>query len=434
MNSVKKYFEQELQKLHDEGRYRVFHHFDRNAPDFPTIFVPHLNKNVISWCSNDYLGMSQHPKVLSAAKNTIDTQGIGAGGTRNIAGSTIFHEKLESTLALLHEKSAALSFNSGYMANFATLSALGKIFGQCSFFSDAKNHASMIEGIRYSGMNKHIFKHNDVNDLYRLLSDHRHQYGTNSVNTDPTSTILPINAHKTNIPVIVCESVYSMDGDFAPLDEFCQLARDFNAFLYVDEVHAVGMYGEFGGGLSQQLGLSKDIDIIQGTLAKAFGCIGGYIAADTVIIDAIRSVGAGFIFSTALPPVICAAASTAIEHLMENRDAVYKQRENVHYVKGLLRAHHIDFMDTPSHIIPIKIGGGAARTKQICDDLLENHRIYVQPINYPTVPRGNEMIRITPGPLHTKNMIHDLVRGLSKVLDKNQDNDGNNHALKGECT
>ncbi len=374
-----KCFDNALSKLRGEGRYREFADLRRIRGRFPRAIwlSPKGEREVTVWCSNDYLAIGQHPDVLSAMHAAIDEAGAGSGGTRNISGTTRYHVALERELAGLHGKQAALLFNSGYMANEATLSTLAKLLPDCVIISDELNHASMIEGIRHGRCEKIIWKHNDLADLARILQG------------------LPASRPK----VVAFESVYSMDGDIAPIAEICALARRHGALTYLDEVHAVGMYGQNGGGIAEQNGVADQIDIVEGTLAKAFGLIGGYIAASTAIIDAIRSYAPGFIFTTSLPPVIAAGATAAIRHLKASGRERELQAAHAKLLAHELKLRGLPVMESPSHIVPVLVGNPVL-CKTLTDRLLYEHAIYVQPINFPTVPRGTERIRLTPGPLH----------------------------------
>lgn len=390
------HFKTALTAIKDEGRYRVFVNLQRAMGDAQTahgtVHNTAIPQDVTVWCSNDYLGMGSHPQVIDALCNAAREYGAGAGGTRNISGTTPLHTQLERELADLHNKPAALLFGSGYGANVTALAVLGSL-PECVIFSDAKNHASMIEGIRHSGAAKHIFKHNDMADLEALLK----QYP------------------KTQAKVIAFESVYSMDGDIAPIAEICALARKYNALTYLDEVHAVGLYGPQGAGIAAAEGLADKIDIIQGTLAKGFGVIGGYVAASAACIDYIRSLGAGFIFTTSIPPAIAGAALASIKHVRQH-DALRKQLAcNVVALRAALRRNGLPVTDNGSHIVPLIIGD-AARCKQLADKLLAEDGIYVQPINYPTVPRGTERFRLTPTPLHTQADIDHLAAAMARIL------------------
>jgi 5-aminolevulinate synthase len=389
------HFQAALDGLKERGNYRVFAELQRRRGDYPhaTRFLPDgSTQDVTVWCSNDYLGMGQHPDVLTAMHEELDKSGAGSGGTRNISGTMHVHRLLENELADLHGKEAALLFNSGYMSNWAALSTLASKIPGCVVFSDALNHASMIEGIRHSRAKFHVFKHNDVEDLDRLLS----QYGP-------------------DVPKLVAfESVYSMDGDIAPIKEICDVADKHGAMTYIDEVHAVGMYGPRGGGVAEREGLMDRLTVIEGTLAKAYGVVGGYIAGSKALCDFVRSFASGFIFSTALPPAIAAGALASVKHLKESPFERKRQQERVQKVRAALRATGIPQMENPSHIIPVMVGD-AKKAKMISDWLMEHHGIYVQPINYPTVPVGTERLRITPGPVHSDDDIDRLVKALSDI-------------------
>ena len=389
------HFQAALDGLKERGNYRVFAELQRRCGDYPhaTRYLPDgSTQDVTVWCSNDYLGMGQHPDVLDAMHEELDRSGAGAGGTRNISGTMHVHLQLEQELADLHGKEDALLFNSGYMSNWAALSTLATKIPGCVVFSDALNHASMIEGIRHSRAKCHVFKHNDPEDLDRLLS----QYGP-------------------EVPKLVAfESVYSMDGDIAPIKEICDVADKHGAMTYIDEVHAVGMYGPRGGGVSEREGLMDRLTVIEGTLAKAYGVVGGYIAGSKALCDFVRSFASGFIFSTALPPAIAAGALASVKHLKESPFERKRQQERVAKVRAALRATGIPQLDNPSHIIPVMVGD-AKKAKMISDWLMEHHGIYVQPINYPTVPVGTERLRITPGPVHSDDDIEQLVKALSDI-------------------
>jgi len=347
---------------------------------------------VTVWCGNDYLGMGQHPAVVSAMKEAIEKSGAGSGGTRNISGNTIYHTMLERELASVHRKEAALVFTSGYVANDTTLSTLAQLLPGCHMFSDSLNHASLIEGIRRGRAEKHIFRHNDVPHLAQLLA------------------AAPKHAPK----IVVFESVYSMDGDIAPIKEICDVAEAFNALTFIDEVHAVGLYGDRGGGVAQQRGLEHRCSVISGTLAKGYGVFGGYIAGSGLVVDAIRSFGPGFIFTSSIPPAVAAGAAASVRYLRLSQSERQLHQASAAYLKRQLQDANLPVIVSESHIVPLLVGN-ARLCKEATDLLLSRHQIYVQPINYPTVPRGTERMRLTPGPLHTREMIHKLVDALQDV-------------------
>jgi 5-aminolevulinate synthase len=391
-------FNNHLQSLHIEGRYRVFADIKRRRGGLPladhyadrTVDTP--TKAVTVWCSNDYLGMSQHPAVLAAMHGALDEAGAGSGGTRNISGTTHYHVQLEAELADLHDKEAALLFTSAFVANDATLSTLAKLIPGVVVFSDEKNHASMIEGIRHGGSAKQIFRHNDITHLEQLLA------------------ATPKDTPK----IIAFESVYSMDGHISPIGAICDLADKYGALTYLDEVHAVGMYGTRGAGIAERDGVMDRVDIINGTLAKGFGVMGGYIAASRACCDAIRSYAPGFIFTTSLAPVIAAGALASIRHLKSSQLERARHQERARKVKARLIQAGLPVLDNPSHIVPVLVGN-PVHCKAITDQLLAEHGIYAQPINYPTVPRKAERIRLTPTPLHTDAHIEHLVSALKTM-------------------
>jgi len=387
------FFSAALDRLHQERRYRVFADLERVVGRFPYAIwhSPHGKREIVTWCSNDYLGMSQHPKVISAMVETATRMGIGAGGTRNIAGTNHPLVELEHELADLHQKEAALVFTSGYVSNETGISTIARLMPDCLILSDAFNHNSMIEGIRQSGSEKRIFQHNDLDHLESLLKD---------AGDRPK--------------FIVFESVYSMDADIAPIEAICDLAKKYNAITYLDEVHAVGMYGRRGGGVAERDGVMSRVDIIEGTLGKAFGCLGGYIAASARICDAVRSYAPGFIFTTALPPPICAAACTSIRHLKNSQWERDRHQRSVATTKSVLTAAGLPVMPSATHIVPIAVGN-PEKCKAASDLLLERHNIYIQPINFPTVPKDTERLRITPSPYHDNALIDTLAAAMVDV-------------------
>ncbi|KAJ54456.1 5-aminolevulinate synthase [Actibacterium mucosum KCTC 23349] len=384
-----------LNALHEEGRYRTFIDIERRKGAFPHAVWTKPDgseQNITVWCGNDYLGMGQHPVVTAAMHEAVDATGAGSGGTRNISGTTVYHKRLEAELADLHRKEAALLFTSAYIANDATLSTLPKLFPGLIIYSDELNHASMIEGIRRNGGAKRVFKHNDLDDLRaKLAAD------------DPAAPKL-----------IAFESIYSMDGDIAPIEAICDLADEFGALTYIDEVHAVGMYGPRGAGVAERDGLMGRIDIINGTLAKAYGVMGGYIAASAKMCDAIRSYAPGFIFTTSLPPSVAAGAAASVAHLKTDQNLRDKHQTQARILKMRLKGLGMPIIDHGTHIVPV-IVGDPVHTKQLSDMLLEGYGIYVQPINFPTVPRGTERLRFTPSPVHGPKEIDALVRAMDEL-------------------
>ena len=387
-------FSNAIAGIKDEGRYRVFMDIERKNGDFPSA-IWHAEageKEIVVWCSNDYLGMGQHPDVIKSMKDAIDKVGTGSGGTRNISGTHHYHVMLEEELADLHDKEAALLFTSGYNSNEASISTIAKLLPGCILYSDKLNHASMITGVLGGKCEKRIFRHNDVEHLEQLLS-----------NDDPKKP-----------KIILFESVYSMDGDFAPIQEFCDLADKYNCMTYMDEVHAVGMYGPRGVGVDEELGLMDRVDIIEGTLGKAFGLMGGYITASKNIVDCVRSFAAGFIFTTSLSPTITAGALASVRHLKNSTIEREVHQERAATLKTKMRMASLPVMPSNSHIVPLLVGDPII-CKQVSDMLLNEYGIYVQPINYPTVPRGTERLRFAPNPLHNDDMMEHLVTSLKAV-------------------
>jgi 5-aminolevulinate synthase len=385
-----------LEQLKQSGNYRYFLDVDKSAQHFPCFYYEDGNggkKTAINWCSNDYLGMSVHQEVIDQLSLVAQMSGAGSGGTRNISGTTIYHRELEGALTGLHKKEAALVFSSAYVANLTTLETLGKLFTNLVFLSDERNHVSIIEGIKASGCRKLIFRHNDFAHLEEILGQ------------------LPANQPK----IIVFESVYSISGSVAPLEKIVSLAKRYHCLTYLDEVHAVGLYGEDGGGITSRSGLQNQIDIINGTLAKAFGVIGGYIAASQIIVDAIRSFGSGFIFTTSLPPAVCAAATKSIELVSKNNTLRLSFHENVAQLRMTLRQHGIAYNDNPSHLTPIPIGDSVL-CKRIADRLLYEFGVYLQPINFPTVKKGEECLRVITTSKHSEDDISHLAKSLQTVL------------------
>ena len=384
-----------LQRLHDEGRYRTFIDIERRKGAFPHAIWRRPDgqeQPVTVWCGNDYLGMGQHPAVLAAMHEALDATGAGSGGTRNISGTTVYHKRLEAELADLHRKEAALLFTSAYIANDATLSTLPKLFSGLIIYSDALNHASMIEGVRRNGGAKRIFRHNDVEHLRELLA-----------------------ADDSGAPKLIAfESIYSMDGDFGPIEAICDLADEFGALTYIDEVHAVGMYGPRGAGVAERDGLMGRIDIINGTLAKAYGVMGGYIAGSAKMCDAIRSYAPGFIFTTSLPPAVAAGAAASVGHLKTDQALREQHQTQARILKMRLKGLGLPIIDHGSHIVPVHVGD-PVHCKVLSDLLLTDHGIYAQPINFPTVPRGTERLRFTPSPVHGPKEVDELVKALDQL-------------------
>jgi 5-aminolevulinate synthase len=390
-------FKAAIEKLHEEGRYRVFIDILRNKGNFPDArcFGGNGPKPITVWCSNDYLAMGQHPAVIEAMDVALHEVGAGSGGTRNISGNTHYHTELEAELASLHGKEGALLFTSGYVSNEAALSTLGKLLPGCIIFSDELNHASMIAGIKNSGCEKRVFRHNDLEHLEELLAA-----------ADPEAPKL-----------IAFESVYSMDADIAPIAEICDLADKYNALTYLDEVHAVGMYGAHGGGISERDGVADRLTLIEGTLGKAFGVMGGYIAASKTIVDCIRSYAPGFIFTTSLSPVLVAGALASVRHLKANAIEREMQQQSAAMLKSKFKSAGLPAMPSVTHIVPLLVGC-PVKAKRISDILLAEYGLYVQPINYPTVPRGTERLRFTPGPHHTAEMMDELTSALLEIWDR----------------
>lgn len=387
--------DQALTRLHDEGRYRTFIDIERKKGHFPQALwnkPDGTQQQITVWCGNDYLGMGQHPVVLDAMHEALDATGAGSGGTRNISGTTVYHKRLENELADLHQKEEALLFTSAYIANDATLSTLPKLFPGLIIYSDELNHASMIEGIRRNGGAKRVFRHNDPDHLRELMAA-----------DDPKAP-----------KMVAFESVYSMDGDIGPIEAICDVADEFGALTYLDEVHAVGLYGPRGGGISERDGLTHRLDIINGTLGKAFGVHGGYIAASAKICDAIRSYAPGFIFTTSLPPVVAAGAAASVRHLKTDQDLRDRHQAVAKVLKLRLKGLGLPIIDHGTHIVPV-IVGNPVHTKVLSDRLLSDHGIYVQPINFPTVPRGTERLRFTPSPVHGPGDINALVNAMDEL-------------------
>jgi 5-aminolevulinate synthase len=392
-------FKSAIERLHDEGRYRVFIDILRSKGSFPNArcFGGNGPKPITVWCSNDYLCMGQHAAVVGAMEKALHVGGAGSGGTRNISGNTHYHTELETELASLHGKSGALLFTSGYVSNEAALSTLGKLLPGCVIFSDELNHASMIAGIKNSGCEKRVFRHNDLEHLEELLA-----------------------AEDSETPKLIAfESVYSMDGDIAPIAQICDLADKYNALTYLDEVHAVGMYGHHGGGISERDAVAERLTIIEGTLGKAFGVMGGYIAADQTIVDCIRSYAPGFIFTTSLSPVLVAGALASVRHLKASDEERRAQQESAAMLKAKFAAAGLPAMPSVTHIVPLLVGC-PIKAKKISDILLAEYGLYVQPINFPTVPRGTERLRFTPGPHHTAEMMDELTDALVEILGREE--------------
>jgi len=392
------HFKRLIGDLKDSGKYRVFNNIVREKGSFPNAiwYGPYAIKNIVNWCSNDYLGMGQHKVVIDAMHTALDQTGSGSGGTRNIGGTSTYHVALETELAFLHRKDRALLFSSAYVANEWSLIALSKIVPNIHFVSDSKNHNSLIVGISHSKAPKSVFTHNDMENLESILKAVR-------------------DAGET--PCVVFESVYSMDGDVSTMVEICDLADKYEAITYIDEVHAVGLYGERGAGKLEELKLQHRVDIVNGTLGKAYGVQGGYIAADSEVVDAIRSVSHGFIFTTSMSPVSCAGALSAVKFLKEHNEIREKHQERANRLKTLLKQNNIPVMNTSTHIVPVLVGN-AVRCKAMSDTLLEDHNIYVQPINYPTVAVGTERLRFAPTPYHDDGMMEKLIIGLKDIFSR----------------
>ncbi len=391
-------FADAVESIREEGRYRVFADLERLVGDFP--FAQNHGPGpdrVVVWCSNDYLGQGQNPAVLDALCDAARDMGAGSGGTRNISGTHHLHVELERELAALHGKEAALLFTSGYISNSATLAVVSRLVPDCVIFSDERNHASMIDGIRQSKCERRIFRHNDLDHLEALLRD----------------------AGRARPKLIAFQSVYSMDGDVAPIAAICDLAEKYGAMTYLDEVHAVGLYGEHGGGVSERDGQAHRITVIEGTLAKAFGCMGGYIAGSTALVDAVRSWAPGFIFTTSLPPAIVGAALASVRYVRDHREIRQQLQDRAHRLKAALKAVGLPVMPSETHIVPLLVGC-PVRAKRICDRLMLDHGLYVQPINYPTVPKGTERLRLTPSPLHNNALVRQLVLALVDVWSREQ--------------
>ena len=390
-------FKKLINDLEVSGKYRVFNDILRERGEFPNAiwYGKYAIKNIVNWCSNDYLGMGQNKVVIDAMHTALDQTGAGSGGTRNIAGTSHYHVALEHELAKLHSKESALMFTSAYVANEWTLVSLKRIIPDIVFLSDSKNHASLIQGIRHSGAEKHIFPHNDLEALEQLLRDVK---GT---------------------PCIVFESVYSMDGYVSKLPEICALAEKYNAVTYLDEVHAVGLYGETGAGYADKVGCLNKIDILNGTLGKAFGVQGGYITGNSTVIDAIRSIASGFIFTTSTSPIVCAGALASVKYVQDHNELRIQHQTQANKLKEMLKEVNIPILENETHIVPVMVGE-AKLCKKMSDMLLDDYNIYCQPINYPTVEVGTERLRFAPTPLHTDAMLHDLVEALRKVFKRCQ--------------